>query len=524
MFLQKIIENSIANAGISPNSVIYRTGASVNQLYRTYLHYSDVLNRTDHGPGHYTCSECEKVFKKALGGVYIDVDADNAGQVRLRSLAFEPNYEELELTEAEVAAVNELRDIVLSNHKIHSSTTIGELAIGHSEKGGFKHLHLEGNLVLPKNHRPSDIEKYVSLWNRNLSKFNPYDTEVIEVLMTKIEADAEIPEYIKAKFKAFMSRYMQTRGQTEVVQNHIKWLIASNPAHIGICKFYDTPAGIFLLDVLEGKDYVNARNALKDRYDSENYQRTIHKSADSVTEQQMEIADKLLNDLDVIHSLERVSITESNLNELTEGAEWVHTPNLPLDTNEGSGPMSKLKGANKPKVLDRVVSNPMSMTDFLADIDNYLTIKVQLGNWTSLCMYSAQANQDVKSILKSGAYHNYFSFLRVSNAHYLNGNVPSELELTHLIDFGSCKSFITEGRFGRELEGNTPLFPSEVLPELHPIRKQIEIWANSTTMSLKPDSVIGFNLAENLHTVRPKFVVTKRSTPKLEQVIEIVMP
>lgn len=523
MFLQTIIENSIANAGISPSSVIYRTSANGYSLYNEYLRLSDILNRTEKGSGYYTCSTCEKVIKKALTGVYIDIDDENPGQVKLRSLAFEPNYEELELSEREIEAIQELRDLVLDDHMIRSATTIGEGAIGHTEKGGFEHLHLKGNLVIPKEHRPSDIEKYVSLWNRNLRTFNPYDVEVIEALMAKINADKDMPEFIKDKFSAFTSRYLQTRGRSNVVQNHIKWLIASNPAHIAICKFYNTPAGIFFTDVLEGKDYVRGREVLIDRYDSENYQRTIHKTSNYVSEQQMEIADKLLGELDLINSLQRVPMTDSNLSEITEGAIWVHTPNTPLETSEDKGPMSKLKMSKSKPDVDRVVSAPMSMEGFLAELDDYLTIKVELRSWCSLCLYSAQVNQDEKSILRTGAYHNFFSFVNVGNDHYLNGHVPAELELTHLIDIDGMKSFVTAGRFGRELTSPTPLFPHSAVPELHPIRKQIEIWANSTTMDLTPDTVVGFNLPDSLYTVRPKFIVTKRATPKLEQVIEIVM-
>ena len=521
MFLQTILENSIANAGLTANSVVYRTGVNADVLYRTYLHYASILNRTDKDANYYRCSACESVIKKVLTGVYLDIDTENSGQVKLRSLAFEPNLEELTLSDEEVAVLDILRNLVLDNGMIHSSTTIGESRHGHEEKGDFEHLHIKLPMVAPKDHRPCDIEKYASMWNRNLQTYNPYDVEVIEAALAKIKADSKVTEMIKQRIDAFTSRYLQVRNASKVVQNHVKWLLASNAANVAVCKFYKTPAGKFLTTILEGGNYEKARAIVLDEYDSENYQRTIHKTSDHVSEQQMEIADKLLNELDLVNSLQRVSITDDNLSELTEGAEWSHTPTPEVETT--SGPMSSLKTTSTKKPIDRVESGPTSMAEFLAGLDDYLTIKVQLGGWCALCLYSAQADQEAKSILRNGGYHNNYSFVRASNRDYLNQPL-GELELTHLIDIDGFKSFVTAGRFGRVHIGSTPLFPTEVLPELHPIRKQIEIWANSTKMELPTNTVVGFMLAENLHTVRPKFIITKRDTPHLEQVVEIVMP
>lgn len=526
MQLQSLIERSIQHAALTTNTVFFHTheAEGYGKLWDEYLEHSLILNGDcEHATQHYNCSACREFIQRAGRFVYFDQVPDTS-EVRLRSLLWEPGN--LDQLKPELAmAIERLRAVTLGNGMVSNAKAYSPEPMGWARKGQrtpdteWEHLHLQPLPVAPTSLHPNEIEQRVSRLKKVAGEYLRYGLPDLKDTLAPALADTKISENIKAKFKLLVSHLeMVIQVDTNAKVNHIRWLIASNPALVELCKFYGTPAGQFISALLDGKkSYESSRSAMLTQYDALNYQRTDKKSTDDVSELQLLEADRLLMELGLNESLERRVLGHRDLGlfELT----WQPTDITKSEVAKGTMCSLKTPEVKEPTVVE---SEPMGIQQFLASLDTYAKVSIELtDNWCAIHLYSEQVNRDRPSVLRTGEYINHFNFNRAPTSAYTKDRVAEVIGVTK-VDTATCLLLKSEFKHtGQDIP--TPLFPAAADARLHGIRKQLEVWANATPTTCPSDTLLGLGLYEGLEQYQPVVHVVKHGEPQVVRRVKLVM-
>lgn len=512
MKLQEYIQSSIDNAAVTFNSIFYTTGEYDKELlWNTYLKHAKILNDDlDATDKTYDCSTCKQMLDKIGGLVYLDVATDDTSTVTARSLLWEPaNVPEDNV--ALVTAISEMREVVLSNRRLGKiSPWRGELVGCDTEdhRDGNVYTHIYGSLpVISKNPTLPDgkvKQNIVQLHSQRgffLANGIGELTKICEVELADTVHSSDNKQDIVAIMGA-------VRAYTKPYQQHYAdWMVASNPALVKLCKMYNTPVGVYIRELLTGNDREVALRKLADMTKPEKYMRKQDVSVNSVSEERLLYADRVLTELKLVNSLERAIVCndDSDIKLINELASKV-------GGNSDSGPLASLKP--KSESLSMVKGEPIDLSDLIDDIPKCVSMEIALVNtYSPLVMMSKQVNMDAKSILRSEEYISTFAFSGCSPAQYLSANT---FKVSKCIEVDGKKILIGDNEADRVPDTvTTPLFPITLVHELYDIRKEIEVWANSTTIDIPRNVLLGYRLTEDIHRVMPVIRMVYADSPNI---------